>query len=166
MHLARVLRTRRYGLLALGIGLAMAAALPLVQNIGQWHNLDLWFTVLAQNTANLSLYIAFSALFGASVALALYNWRHRTCGLRRASPGAAGAVMAFFLGVCPGCASLASLLFPAVAGGAGAAAAFAVGANSTWFFLASTGLVVLAIALNRGFSRQVPGVPTGAARTL
>lgn len=158
MHLVRVLRIRRYGLLAGAGALAMAGAIPLVQNIYQLNNLDLWFVVLVERPANFALYLAFSALFGASIALFAYNRRHRTCGLRTTTPGIAGTLVTFFLGVCPGCASLATFLFPAVGGVAGAGAASVVNTNATAFFALSNGLMVLAIGLNRGFSRASPGV--------
>ena len=159
MHLLRVLSLRSYALLALGSGLAMAGAIPFIQNVWQLNNLDVWFAVLLGSPVNLVLYLAFSVLFGASVAITVYNRMHRTCGIGRSAPGAAGASLAFVLGVCPGCASLATLLFPAVAGAAGAAAALTVNVYATWFFLLSTALVLLSIALNRGFSREVPGLP-------
>lgn len=158
-HLAQVLRLRRYALLALLSSLAMAGTIPLVQNIYQLHNLDLWFIVLLERPANFALYLVFSALFGASLALFAYNRAHRVCGLKNAAPGVAGTLATFFLGVCPGCASLATFLFPAIAGTAGATAATAVNTNATLFFLVSNGLVVLAIALNRGFARGAPPSP-------
>lgn len=158
MHLAQVLRMRRYALLAAAGALAMAGAIPVVQNVYQLNNLDLWFIILLENRLNLALYITFSVLFGASIALFAYNRSHRVCGLRSTTPGVAGTLATFFLGVCPGCASLATFLFPAVGGVAGAGAASVVNANATAFFFLSNGLMVLAIGLNRGFARGSPGV--------
>lgn len=159
MHLLRVLSIRRYALLAAAGGLAMAGAIPVVQNIYQLNNLDIWFIVLRERPANFALYLLFSALFGTSTALFAYNRKHRTCGLRTTTPGIAGTLATFFLGVCPGCASLATFLFPAVGGVAGASAAREVNANATLFFALSNGLMVLAIALNRGFAREASRSP-------
>ncbi len=156
MHLLRVLRMRRYALLAAASALAMAVAISVVQNIYQLNNLDVWFAVLRERPANFSLYLLFSTLFGASIALFAYNRKHRACGLRATTPGIAGTLATFVLGVCPGCASLATFLFPAVGGVAGASAAIAVNSNATAFFALSNALMVLAIALNRGFAREVP----------
>ncbi|MBI4362649.1 MAG: hypothetical protein HY558_05690 [Euryarchaeota archaeon] len=139
---------RAHPRVALASALALAAVYPVVQNIYQLHNIDLWFEVLLHTPLNLGLLAGFVALFGLSNSLLVYNLRHGACKWRDSSTGWAGTAMAFFFGVCPGCASLATFVVPS------ASAALFINTNSTYFMFLVLGLMLLAVHLNRGFRRE------------
>jgi len=148
MKVIEVLKTRRYGLIALLLAAAMALVYPYLQVAlsGGLYNYVFWFEViLSQSVLNFVLYLAFSALFGVVVSLNIYNWKHRTCSVKGGiGSGSVGSILAIFTSQCSACVSLATLFLPVAAVGA-------LSLYSTAFNFISIGILLLAIYMTGGF---------------
>ena len=150
MKIFEVLKTRKYGSIALISAMAMVIVYPYLQVAlnGGLFNYGFWFEIiLSQSVLNFFLYLAFSALFGLVVSLSIYNWQTRTCSVKGSiGSGGVGGVIGIFTSQCSACISLASLFLPTAAVGA-------LAVYSTAFNFVSIGFLVLAIYLMGGFRR-------------
>ena len=145
-----VLKTGRYGFIAIIAALAMALLYPYTQVLlnGGFYNYFFWFEVILRESAlNFALYLAFSALFGIVVALSIHNWKNRTCSVKGSlGSGSFGSLIGIFTSQCSACLSLASVFLPTTA-----VAALTV--YNTVFNFISIAILLLAIHLMGGFRR-------------
>lgn len=122
MKLLSVLKTRRYGTIAVIAAVAMALIYPYTQVLlnGGLYNYFFWFEViLSESILNFILYLAFSFLFGVVVALNIHNWKSRACSMKGSvGSGGFGSMLAIFTSQCSACISIAGLFLPIAAVGA------------------------------------------------
>ncbi len=150
MKLLSILKTRKYGTLAIILAVAMALIYPYLQVIlnGGFFNYFFWFEVILSNSIiNFVLYLIFSALFGIVVSFSIYNLTHKTCSIKTSTGSSSfGVGLAIFTSQCSACVSLVTLFLPVTAAGI-----FSV--YSTAFNALSIAVLVLAIYLMRGFKK-------------
>ncbi|MBI2675755.1 MAG: hypothetical protein HYX24_04820 [Candidatus Aenigmarchaeota archaeon] len=143
MMMTEILKTKRYGLIALASAAAMLIIYPYAQTLG--NNMDLWFEIITP--LNLALYIIFSLLFGPLVALQIHNLSQpKTCKISAGS-GTLSSILSFSAIQCPGCVSIVSLFLPI-------SATTFLATYSTWITAASIALLILGIYLLGGVQRQ------------
>lgn len=148
MKLISILKTKKYGIIALIASFLMLAAYPYLQVIlnGGFYNYFFWFEVIiGTSILNFMLYITFSILFGLVTSLIIYNWQHRTCSIKKSlGSGSLGSLLAIFTSQCSACLSLGTLFLPA-------AAVTSLSIYSTLFNFISIGALLLSIYLMGGF---------------
>ncbi len=151
MMMTEILKTRRYGLIALVSAAAMLVIYPYAQTLG--NNMDLWFEIITP--VNLAMYVIFSLLFGPLVALQAYNLSQpKTCRISAGS-GTLSSILGFSAIQCPGCVSIVSLFLPI-------SATTFLATYNTWITIGSIVLLILGIYFLGGFreqNTQGPGMP-------
>jgi len=120
MKIFKILRIRKYLVIAISSSLAMLTFYPLIQTLatGGLQNLDLWFSVIPKT--NLIIVFIFSILFGLLLTLQIYNFSLKTCSVKAKSASASSGGIGAFLGIlvpaCPACISIATFILPAAVG--------------------------------------------------
>ncbi|MBI4020021.1 MAG: hypothetical protein HY367_01705 [Candidatus Aenigmarchaeota archaeon] len=142
-----VLKTGKYGAIALVSSALMLVVYPYVQTLGT--NIDLWFVVITP--LNMALYVIFSALFGPLLALQAYNLKQpKACKIKSGGSGVFSSVISFSAIQCPGCVSAVSLFLPI------SATTFLATYNA-WLTLASIALLLAGIYFLGGFKKNKEG---------
>ena len=128
---------------------AILIILPVIQTGFLQNSINAWFLTLIKSPFNTLLYIIFSILFGAIIALQFYIVKNpkicKDCATKKGtSTGYFGASFGFLVGVCPACIGLLGLILP-------------LGASITltyygWaFMLVAIGIMTVSIYLLGGF---------------
>ena len=115
MKLLKVLKDKKYLLLATSSSVLMFFIYAYVQLLGIIQNLDVWLSIMP--VQNLVLLIAFLVLFGITFSYQVYLWRRpKLCSVDEKIKGAGTASIPtlglLFVAQCPACTSFAILFFP------------------------------------------------------
>jgi len=106
IKLLDIIKRKKYFFMWLSSTLLMMVFYPYVQSLGK---VESWLKTI--NTVNMSLCIIFSAIFGITVMLQIYNNREvRKCHIHAIGENILG-VVGFFVNQCPICVSFISLFF-------------------------------------------------------
>ena len=115
MKIAKVLVMPKYSAIAAVSSLLFVAAYVYIQVLGILDNFLFWFTAVP--AANLTVFIAFSVLFGTAISYQAYlRSLPKTCSLKESATATSSlGIAGLFISACPACASLGIFLLPASA---------------------------------------------------
>ncbi|HIJ97652.1 TPA: hypothetical protein H1009_01040 [archaeon] len=140
MKLFKILSERKYFLAAILSSIIMLVAFPLFQSLG---NPQIWFTFI--KPLNFALYLVFSILFGITLSVQYYSFKHKqqSCEIKSASANA-GTVLGLFAFQCPACV-------PVLAQALGLGAVTFLSVYKTQLILIGIGLMLVSLYLLGAF---------------
>ncbi|MBI4018024.1 MAG: hypothetical protein HY368_00230 [Candidatus Aenigmarchaeota archaeon] len=111
MKIIKILKMRRYALIAAVAFLIFSSLYVYTQVLGIVQNIDLWFVTIPR--LNLLLFTIFASLFAITVSFQVYNWQQKkVCNVKSVGTPSSAGVLSLFVAQCPACASLGALFLP------------------------------------------------------
>lgn len=111
MRIIKVLKIRKYALIALVTFLVFSSVYVYTQVLGIVQNIDLWLATIPR--INLLLFLIFASLFSITVSFQVYNWQQKkVCNVKSVGTPSSAGLLSLFVAQCPACASLGALFLP------------------------------------------------------